>query len=122
MLDVPVVPPFISTEKITVDVPSLKFTGVVLMFASDGRRLAAAGVARDQVRALARQLGDHVLVDERVRRLDDAEADEQQQRQDDRELDDALPASARASRVSRRCAGVINGTTPRSSWLTARAG
>ena len=30
-LDVPVVRPFISTEKITLDVPSLKFTGVVLM-------------------------------------------------------------------------------------------
>ncbi len=89
----PVVPPFINTEKITVDVPSLKFTGVELMLVSTVPACCRLRVARDQVRSFARELGDHVLVDERVRRLDHAEADEQQERQNDRELDDALSAS-----------------------------
>ena len=64
-----------------------------MLFKAAAARLQA-GVARNQVRALAGQLGDDVLIEQRVADLDDAEDHDQQQRQDHRELDDALPGVA----------------------------
>ena len=61
------------TDKIISRV-GMKFTGRVLMFVQRGRRVQQAGVARNQVRAFARQLGDDVLVEQRVAHLDDARA------------------------------------------------
>src|ERR1019366_4331727 len=53
-----------------------------------------ARVAGNQVRALPRQLGDDVLVEQRVAQLDDAEQHHHDERQNQREFDDALAAGA----------------------------
>jgi hypothetical protein len=56
------------------------------------RRVLQGGIARNQVRALPTELGEHVVVEQRPADFDHAEGEDDEQRQQDRELDEALAA------------------------------